>query len=441
MAQAATASGLLFLGVCVVVAAFIIVSVRAYQIQPELIRKILRYSTIIAIWLGVSLASVIVGFRIEKRHSDYYSRGYKSVSEIWGGSISQSPPDFREYVSTTTEYINEKTGKTEERKKFIIKDLGFLEQTIKAKISSNIRTKGLLKFPGFNLAFYGRYVVKNTRNYSDEVVFRFDLPKNAGNITDVKVLLNGTPYKDDPNFADGIEWQSVMAKGEEAVFEIYYKAQGTGSYYYLLSAKKLEIQKLGFEVETDFEDIAIPDSAMPPTSKSSESKKSKILWSGENLVTGQNIALTFDISGNWGKIASKLFFYGPLSLGLFASVILIFTIATVRPLHPMNYFFLLGGFFIFYLLTSYFLSFWNVFISVGCGLFISSAITVYYSYLIKKDANLVRVVVGSILIFQWIFSFAFFLPEYTGLIITIAGIASFVALMRYTADIDWENKF
>jgi len=441
MGSAATASGLLFLGVCMVVAAFIVVSVRAYQIQPDLIRKIFRYTTVVAIWIGVSVASVIVGFRIEKRHSDFYSRGFKSVSEIWGGSVSQAPPEFGEYVLTTNEYVNEKTGKTEERTRYVIKDLGFSEQNVKAKISSNIRTKGLLKFPGFNLIFHGRYVVKNTRNSPAEVVFRFDLPKNAGNISDVSVMRNGSTYTEDANFADGIEWQSVMQKGEEAVFEIKYKAQGTGSFYYLMNTKKLEIRKMNFDVETDFTDISIPDSAMVPTSNVSESGKSKILWSGENLVTGQNIALTFEIPGNYGKVASKLFFYGPLSLGLFTAILLIFTLASGKPLYPMNYFFLLGGFFIFYLLTSYVLSFWNVFLSIGAGLILSTSITIYYAYLIKRDLNLVKAVAVSLFIFQWIFSFAFFLPEYTGLIITLAGIASFVAIMRYTAEVDWNDKF
>lgn len=47
----------------------------------------------------------------------------------------------------------------------------------------------------------------------------------------------------------------------------------------------------------------------------------------------------------------------------------------------------------------------------------------------------------SAFIFQWFFSAAFFFPEHTGLLITIASILAFVGLLKATADVDWENKF
>ncbi len=38
--------GLVFLGLCIIVGAFIIVSVRVYQVRPDLVKKLLRYALI-----------------------------------------------------------------------------------------------------------------------------------------------------------------------------------------------------------------------------------------------------------------------------------------------------------------------------------------------------------------------------------------------------------
>jgi len=44
-------------------------------------------------------------------------------------------------------------------------------------------------------------------------------------------------------------------------------------------------------------------------------------------------------------------------------------------------------------------------------------------------------------LFQWVFSTAFFVPEHTGFLITIASIIAFLFLIRSTASVDWENKW
>jgi len=61
--------------------------------------------------------------------------------------------------------------------------------------------------------------------------------------------------------------------------------------------------------------------------------------------------------------------------------------------------------------------------------------------LIKKSNLMRKMTALSLGIFQWLFSLAFFFPEYTGLLITVASIVCFVVLMRQTADIEWENKW
>ena len=78
--SAALSGGMIFLGFCFVLGAFILVSTRIYMISSEFVMKILKYILIAFIWLIFSVASFAVGFRFDSRHSDSFSRGLISVS-------------------------------------------------------------------------------------------------------------------------------------------------------------------------------------------------------------------------------------------------------------------------------------------------------------------------------------------------------------------------
>ena len=204
---------------------------------------------------------------------------------------------------------------------------------------------------------------------------------------------------------------------------------------------KKEIKKLSVTVWTDFSESNIPDRAMVPTESGGDSEALVYSWKAANVVTGQNIALKFGIAGNYWKTVSRLFYYSPIAIFLFLGLILLFSTAKGVALHPMHYLFIITGFFIFYLLCSYLVSYMPIIAAVLAALVVSTSIVVYYCYLIKKGPDIVRISLYGALLFQWIFSTAFFVPEHTGFIITIASILSFIFLMKTTALIDWENKW
>ncbi|MDX1957994.1 MAG: hypothetical protein SFU98_05445 [Leptospiraceae bacterium] len=439
--EAAVLGGMIFLGVCFVLGAFIFISVRIFQINPSFITKILKYLMILFIWLFFSAASIMIGLRIDSRHNDSYSRGMKSVNEIWGGSIVQDPPTLTYAGKVTEEYQNTTTGEFKERVKSVDEGLAFESQKIFIKIHKNIRQKGLLSFPGYNLDFVGTYKIKNIRNKVSNVKFYLALPLYAGNITDISIEMDGKPYKGDTNLANGVDWSGLMNADEEHEIKITYKAQGTGSFSYSLAATKLEIKELLVQVETDFTHYTVPDLAMVPSTIDSDSKLTKLNWNTKNLITGQNISLSFEIPGNYGKVASKLYFYSPLALLLFVGMIVLFTVAKQTHLHPMQYLFLIASFTIFYLLGSYLISYMSIILGILTSLIISTGIMLYYAKLINKGNFLIGLIGASALIFQWFFSIAFFFPEHTGLLITIASVLAFIGLLKSTAEVNWEEKF
>lgn len=435
-----TAGGLIFLGVCLIIAAMIVMSVRIYQVRPDFVTKVLHYMLIGIFWLLSSAASVSIGYRIMDRHQTTYTRGMKFVNDAWGGNLSQKPPSITYNTVEQQEFENQKTGEMQKRTVTLKQDIGFFSQNLNLKIDAKPRTKGLLKFPGYLLSFNGTYKIKNTLNRKEKLDFNFELPVNSGNVTDISITLDKKPYLDDANLADGIQISKEMNPLEEHEVVIQYKAQGTGSFSYSMGENRKEIKKLNAILITDFVDYNIHEKAMVPTEQGSDNKLTKITWSGENLITDQNISLEFKIE-DYGSLASKLFFYAPLSLFLFLFSVVIFTVSKDISLHPMHYLFIIGGFFIFYLLGSYIISFVNVMLGIVISLAISTSIILYYMHLIKKGSNLFQATGASALIFQWVFSMAFFFPEYTGLLITLASILSFVGLMKVTADTEWEKKF
>ena len=433
-----TAGGLIFLGICLVIASLIIISVRIYLVRPEFIIVLMKYGIIAIFWMVFSASAVMIGFRISDRHTDTYTRGYKSVNDIWGGHVTQNPPSLTYSNIATEEYENQKTGEMQKRSVRKSLDIGFYSHDLKINIVPNIRIKGLLKFPGYLLEFSGKYKMKNTLTQREYLSFHFQLPANAGNITEIGVNFNGKPYTGDTNLADGITISKDMEPDEENEVEINYKAQGTGAFSYSLGDTQKEIKSLNAVLTTSFSNFNIPERAMVPTNQSSDSKASIIQWNGKNLITGQNISMDFKIE-DYGAIASKLFYYSPLSLFLFLVSIVIFSMAKNKPLHPMNYLFIIVGFFIFYLFGSYMISYVPVIYGILLALVLSTGLILYYIFLIKKGKELLQLASITAFIFQWIFSIAFFFPEHTGFLITIASIASFIGLMRLTADTDWES--
>lgn len=443
----------IFLGFSIMMAAAIFISVRLYQVRPDFVVKVLKYGLIVVFCLGYGLAALAIGERIDRRHTSSYSRSLKSVQQIWGGELRQAPPSFAWPEQVTVQKGDPKTGKTWQEKQTIYRDSNFALQDISVRINKNIRQKGLLQFPGYDMEFQGKFIVRN--QFSDNRRFRFSFPlavspvsgKSAAlnNITGLGVLLNGKTFQADTNYADGVQHTDVLAPGEEQVWQIRYRSKGTESFQYLLGQRQIQIKHLKAKLVTDFDETRLPTEGMVPATSASASKDglnlTEMTWSGHNLITGQNIGLEFKISGNYGELAARLFRYAPLAMFLFLGLILILTVARTIRLHPMHYLFMLGGFFVFYLLGSYLLSYMSVVPAILSALTVSTVAMVYYSHAIDVDRGLWPLVLSAALIFQWVFSLAFFLPEHTGLIITVAAVVAFFALMKMTAKIDWSSKW
>lgn len=433
-------AGSIFFGFCLVLSAFIFVSVRLYIARPDFVMKILKYGMLCGLATIFSVASLIIGYRIQDRHSGTLTRSLKSVQQIWGGDALQRAPEF--YTQTIeTEQTETENGKVQAKKKVRTDYAGFDTQKIRVNIRSSIRQKGLLKFAGYTFDLAADYKVTNTGTKADQFYFVLPLPDHVGNLTGVQVLSNGRPFTQDTNLADGVHWSGRLAPGEGRTFEIKYQAQGTGQFTYGLSSRPTQIAAFDAEILSDFGDIEIPEKAMVPAEAATDAGKSRHVWKGNQLIAAQDIALKFEIPGNFGALAAKMLMYSPVGLWLFLALFLMLTISRGQSLHLMHYLMIMAGFFTMPLLASYLFDLMPMVAGLLLALLLSTGIMLYYAVLLKKGPELVRSLAFAAGAFQWIFSLAFFLPEYTGFIVTLAGIVSLVLLMRVTAETDWEGKW
>lgn len=208
-------AALVFLGACIIAGAFILISVRAFQVNPDLVRKVFRYSVILVVGTGFSLAAVAIGFRLSERNKESFSKSSRAVAQIWGGRITQSLPSFTMDGKVSEQYLDDKSGEYKTRTKSVSDTVAFKKHDANFAIKSNIRKKGLLKFAGYNLIFTGTYSFENTGARSSAYQFHFPVPSEAGNIADIGVQMNGKAYTGDRNLADGVDWSGSLQPGEE----------------------------------------------------------------------------------------------------------------------------------------------------------------------------------------------------------------------------------
>ncbi len=142
---------------------------KVYQINPDIMFKVINYLLLIVLAVALSGVSVLVGDRMKGRGNDKFHSNLLEVKKIWGGDIRQKPPAIS-YVSAISVKRNHwKTGKPYWTQETVRKDIKIKKSDIYAGINRDIRKKGLHLYNGFILKFKGSYEVKNPLNIAMNV--------------------------------------------------------------------------------------------------------------------------------------------------------------------------------------------------------------------------------------------------------------------------------
>ncbi|MCK4576918.1 inner membrane CreD family protein [candidate division WOR-3 bacterium] len=400
-----------------------------------------RVFLVIGIFIAATIGWMILGVSIVQRtkHADDILTG--EVAELWGSEHVQKAPSFIYYSYEKEKRVNEETGK-----EFYVdvKKTHFYDperSTISVDFSLDYRRKGLIWFSTYKVIFNGKYVFKN---YGDKPLHgfcEFQFPASGAIYDNFKIVIDGDEFDTQGKMGTFISIPVYLESQKEKEMIITYNSQGLNSWKYLFGEGVNSVKNFLLTSKTNFDNPDFPSGTISPSEKEKIPQGWKFIWNYKDLVTGYNIGIEMPKKMNPGPLASRISFFAPIPLLFFFTTLLIFGGVQKRNLHPMHFFLLGASIFSFHLLYAYLVDHIDIHVTFWISACVSLLLAVPY---MKKvvDTKFAILVVGlSELIFLILFSYAFFWPGWTGLIITIGSILTLAILMFSTAKVKWGEVF
>jgi hypothetical protein len=306
------------------------------------------------------------------------------------------------------------------------------------------RKKGLLWFSTYVVNYRAQYRVKNDTPEPREVYVEFSLPATGALYDDFTFRVKDADVEFAPDAEGTITTSVELAAGETADVLIAYKSRGLGRWLYSFPDGGTRARNFTLTARTNFDDVDFPEGCVSPTAKEKTADGWKLTWQYKNLVMGLQIGVEMPKKLNPGPIASRISFFAPVSLLFFFTVLIVISavkVGRVPPFHPMNYFFLAAAFFAFHLLFAYLADHVTIHLTFLISSLVSCALVLIYVARARGAPYAVTYATFPQLMFLVLFSYAFFFPGYTGLIITVGAIVTLAVLMFATARVDWGTKF
>jgi len=411
---------------------------------------VLRTAAIIFIFFCSAIAWVILGGTLVHRTDQAKDFGTGAVGELWGTEQRQIAPRFYYKVTREVEVPAEEPGEggaPKPPKKQIIEEPVFLEPTqagVDASLHLQHRKKGLLWFSTYVVKYHSTYRLVNDADEPREVFVEYSFPATNALYDDFTFRFKDQEVEFPSGGTDYIVSSVELGPGETADVVIGYKSPGLDQWIYSFGEGVTRVRNFKLVARTDFKDVDFPEGCVSPTAKTETADGWELTWEYKDLVTGYQLGVEMPKKLNPGPIASRMSFFAPVSLLFFFTVLFIISavkVDRVKPIHPMNYFFLAAAFFAFHLLFAYLADHVDIHLTFLASGVVSCLLVFVYVALARTAKYALAYATFPQLMFLILFSYAFFYPGYTGLIITVGAIATLAVLMVTTARIDWAAKF
>jgi len=405
-----------------------------------------RLLALSVIFLMASIAWLVLGGTMVNRADVQENSLEGEVAELWGRPMVQWAPTidmtWEEPVQTKqTEWVNqvavEKLITTKETRHRIepVKS-----SNLTTSLSLDERRKGLVWFPLYDVAFRGDWTWTHQGTESGTVWVEFVLPDASGVYDEFHLRVNGQEVAS--NLDNGRIRTSVPVEpGERIAFSVNYLSRGRASWTYMPVQGAGEVTDFSLALTTDFPGIDYPPGTMSPSERVQTNEGWALNWKFERLITGKGMGMLMPTRVQPGELAASMSFSAPVSLGLFMAWIFVLGLLKKIEIHPMNHLMVAGAFFAFHLLFAYTADHLPVEGAFALAAVVSVGLVVSYLRLVAGprfaliEAGLAQVVylVG--------FSLAHFWDGFTGLTVTVLGIATLFALMQLTGRVDWGTVF
>lgn len=410
-----------------------------------------RVLAIVAIYLLVVLAWMVLGGSVNHRTWSTGGRLRENVAALWGSPQTQLSPELTftwpEKV-TTSEKVQDASGATRLVTK--VDDVWREQQVLLDRshlgvdLAMDHRRKGLLWYSTYRVGFEGDYAYRHAEPRPGILILRYRFPTTQATYDDFRFEVDGrmdaklAPVADE--CGKSVVQRVPVRPGQAVRFRVAYRSRGLDEWRYSFGPDVNRVKDFDLAMRTDFRDIDFPEGTISPTSREAAGEGWALRWRSANLISGFQVGMAMPQRLNPGPLAAAISFFAPVSLGFFFVWMFVITLLRRIELHPMNYLFLGAAFFAFHLLFAYTVDH----IDVVLAFVIASAVSVFLvvSYLrLVVGLRFAAVEAGlSQLVYLVLFSLAHFSEGFTGLIVTIGSVLTLFALMQLTGRIRWGRE-
>lgn len=344
---------------------------------------------------------------LEGRHLAVDRKLQSDVSQLWGSS----------HVQKTATLSNGSRIENAE---------------VKARLNLDYRKKGHYWYSTYTVGFEALYQLP--KDLPSDTTLLFPLPAGSGLFNDFQVKVDGQSIE---NYQQQAEQISIpLSRGTREV-GVTYLGRGSREWWYYFESNQGGPRNLHVLVETDFGEYDFIDGSVSPDKREAKDDGWQMEWSYKNLLSGSKIGISLPEKSNPGPALIDICRFAPLGLLLFFIAVAVSAVARGQKPHPVHFFLLGTGFFSFHLLLVYL----SDAVGVPAAFVISSLVAVFlnYSYASQAlDRSFARFnLLPASVLYLVLFSAAFLVEEYRGLLLVLLLVFSLFLLMRISAHLDW----
>lgn len=385
-----------------------------------------RMLSIIFITAAATVAWFILGATLQIRTDASSSRMGDEVRQVWGPGLEQ--PHL-----TLLADVGNGSGKTE--------TLLPASSKVDAKLAYTPKKRGLLWHRTYDVEFSARYDIVNSATAPRNVRIQLALPSSTTSYDNFAFQLGNSTGTDVAPHDGMVETVALIPAGVTVPLTVRYNARGLDRWAYTFPPGS-RVKNFTLTMVTNFDDVSFPVGATSPTQQMPLDKEpgQELTWSYTDTLDARNIATDMPKLLNAGPVIARITFFAPVSLALFFGVLVVTSMLRGVNLHPMVYAFLAAGFFTFHLMLAYLGDVMSLHVAFVIAAVSSLALVCgYLQAAVGRTLSLPAVVAQFA--YMVAFSYSFFFDGFTGLTLTLTGVATLALLMMATAKVNWETVF
>ncbi len=272
-------------------------------------------------YMLVSVRSIVNDQRIIAENAEYSSRNDPSLGTIYQYGPSAAalvektytrsvtlPPEFldklgSEGIQTLTPYLQDPSStnilKLSDTFKKSGQDAVFTREVVrmeeqplpiqnaKVDVSVNVRDAASTSSKVYDVDFHSEYTFRNPSSEVAKVRMTFPLPQQSGLISGFSFKV-GEESVTSQNQEENYVWEGMLQPGETRTATISYKTQGGEEWVYNIGSGRRRVEAFALNLKSNSE-VRFQRGALFPT----QSAGNDHTWSLSNIITSQNIQLTF----------------------------------------------------------------------------------------------------------------------------------------------------